>query len=177
MPNLKQKIDGHNSTILRNFQEKNANKNEKTCNCRSKNSCPLEGNCLAKAIIYRATVQNTSENKENSYIGLVGDTFKSRYANHIKSINNSKYKHETCLSNFTWNLKENDQNFNINWKIIDRGTLFNPSTMRCNLCLKEKYNLLFRTDLCDINTKNEFGATCRHIRRKLISQFNPKGIT
>ena len=150
----------------------------KSCSRRGKNPCPMGGNCLEKSVIYRATVKNNTKNEENSYIGLAGDTFKSRYANHIKSINNSKYKHETCLSTFIWNLKENDQTFNVSWKIIDKGTLFNPSKMRCNLCLKEQYNLIFRTDLCSINTKNEFGSTCRHLRQKLINQYsNPRGIT
>ena len=92
----------------------------------------------------------------------------------MKSIVNEKYKHETCLSSYVWNLKENGNNFKINWSIIERATTFSPVTQRCNLCLREKYHLIINTDLYKINSRNEFGCLCRHMRGKLIGNF--KGI-
>ena len=57
---------------------------------------------------------------------MTGDTFKSRYLNHMKSIKNQKYKHETSLSSYVWKLKENGTNFKISWKVIDRGIILTP---------------------------------------------------
>ena len=126
------------------------------CNCRVPDDCPLDGNCLQCSVVYKAQVTQTDTNENESYIGMTGDTFKSRYLNHMKSIRNPKYKHETSLSSYVWKLKENGTNFKISWKVIDRGTVFNPTTNRCNLCLKEKYHLFFNPDNCKINDRNKF---------------------
>ena len=163
--------------MLRKFNNNNKNDKIKNCKCRIQTSCPVGGNGEEKSVVYRAEVEDEKTSQKEGYIGLAGDTFKVRYANHMKSFRNKKYEHETCLSKYIWNKKENEENFNIKWKFIDRGTLFNPVTMRCNLCLKEKYHLIFRTDSFKINTRNEFGATCRHIRPHIIENFKPQGIT
>ena len=64
MNNAKQIIDNHNKQILKSYTQANdtatANpntiQNKKTCNCRQKNTCPLEGNCLQSSVIYRRYV-------------------------------------------------------------------------------------------------------------------------
>ena len=53
-------IKNHNRKITDSYIEKSA---ETLCNCKEKNKCPLEGNCLIKNIAYMATVEtetNTS---------------------------------------------------------------------------------------------------------------------
>ena len=62
--------------------------NAPTCNCRSKNSCPLKNKCLIKNVIYKATVVLNKET--NEYIGSTGKTFKSRWYNHNHSFNTYK---------------------------------------------------------------------------------------
>ena len=57
--------------------------------------------------IYKATVRH--DNKEKSYYGLAGGTFKDRYRNHVKSTKHEKYKNETQLSKYIWNLKKKKQ--------------------------------------------------------------------
>ena len=47
-PNLKRIISAHNNKILR----QNNKKTEKSCNCKAKNKCPLNGDCQAKNVIY-----------------------------------------------------------------------------------------------------------------------------
>ena len=51
-------ISGHNNKILNN-QEKDPEekKNDKTCNCRKKQECPLNGKCLIESVIYKVTVK------------------------------------------------------------------------------------------------------------------------
>ena len=66
------------------------------CNCRIKNSCPLEGNCNVRNIVYQAKFV-TPQSKE-TYIGLCDTTFKERYRNHTCSFRNERYKNVTELS-------------------------------------------------------------------------------
>ena len=49
----------------------------KTCNCQKNKTCPLDGQCQTKSIIYQATVTRHDNNKEETYVGLTENTFKS----------------------------------------------------------------------------------------------------
>ena len=44
-------LKSHNMKILSNTREDNG---AKTCNCRKKDQCPLENNCLQKNVVYHA---------------------------------------------------------------------------------------------------------------------------
>ena len=46
------------------------------CNCRVKNSCPLNGKCLTPKLVYRADVENNSNNEKKYNLGLADTTFK-----------------------------------------------------------------------------------------------------
>ena len=80
-PSMKQLIDGHNKAILRKDNQPVQDQNVKTCNCRNKNDCPLQGECLQKEIVYQATV-TTREEKE-SYVGLTATAFKTSWRTQI----------------------------------------------------------------------------------------------
>ena len=54
------------------------------CNCRDKLNCPLNGNCLQKCIVHRATVK--SDGGEVNYLGTSDSEFKQRFVNHKKSL-------------------------------------------------------------------------------------------
>ena len=79
-------IKSHNSQT----RQKTNIEPTKECNCREKNSCPLKGKCLSKAVVYKATV--STDNVRKFYIGLAGGTFKERYNNHTKSFRLEKYR-------------------------------------------------------------------------------------
>ena len=51
MQNIKSVINNHNMKVLNNTAE-----TEKSCNCRNKNNCPLDGKCLTPNIIYEAQI-------------------------------------------------------------------------------------------------------------------------
>ena len=50
------------------------------CNCRVKDSCPLNGECLTPKLVCRADIENNSYNEKKYYLGLSETTFKERYS-------------------------------------------------------------------------------------------------
>ena len=79
-------IKQHNATIMRKGQPatKDDTVSRKTCNCRVKDQCPLDGACLTRSIVYKATVQTDNDQKE--YIGLTATTFKQQFNAHQQSM-------------------------------------------------------------------------------------------
>ena len=73
---------------------------KKSCNCRKKNICPLEGDCQQKCVVYRAEVQ--AKNDRKYYYGMCKGYFKICLANHNKSFTNQNYENETALSKYVW---------------------------------------------------------------------------
>ena len=86
MPNMSNIITKHNKKVL----NKKVETEKRTCNCRDKSSCPMEGKCLSKCIVYKADVKTANEMKY--YLGSVKDQFKTRYNNHKKSFKNRMKK-------------------------------------------------------------------------------------
>ena len=86
-PSMKQLIDGHNKAILKKDNQPVQDQNVKACNCRNKNDCPLQGECLQKEIVYQATV--TAHEEKETYVGLTATAFKTRWRNH-----QMPFKHE-----------------------------------------------------------------------------------
>ena len=85
MPSVKQIIDGHNKAILKKAETTTLQPDEgKKRNCRKKEDCPLNGECMVHEVVYQATV--TTENTTETYIGLTANNFKARYGNHQMSI-------------------------------------------------------------------------------------------
>ena len=76
-------IDNQNKQKLRLFNNSaTENEESKPCNCRKKDECPLDGNCLQAAVIYQAKVTRTDNNTHETYVGLTENDFKTRYRNH-----------------------------------------------------------------------------------------------
>ena len=161
MKNLISIISSHNA-----LQLKTKNDNNRLCNCRNQESCPLQGKCLTRNIIYQATVKSKGDIK--TYIGLSERPFKERYRNHIKDFNNSKYRNSTELTKHIWQLKENNKDFEMDWKILKRTNSV-QNNGRCNLCLYEK---LFIINSIDdrrlLNKKSELISKCRHENKFLL---------
>ena len=149
---MKRIISSHNTKILNQDQDSN----ERTCNCRGKTTCILDGKCLLNNVVYQATVVTAQPNPEHhTYIGITSTAFKTRYANHKKSMTHEKYRTETELSELVWDLKNRNIEFEISWKIIDRANPFSPVTKVCNLCNLEKYYLIFYPEMGSINTSDD----------------------
>ena len=103
-----------------------------------KNSCPLDGKCLTKCVVYKATTSNNQE----TYIGLTENEFKTRFNLHKSSFKLEHKRTSTTLSEHVWKLKNKNINFNISWQIVKKVKPFAPNDKVCKLCLQEKLSIL-----------------------------------
>ena len=62
MPNLATIIKRHNNKVLRDGkQSSEAPADAVRCNCREKNSCPLDGACQTRSIVYKASLKTDDD--------------------------------------------------------------------------------------------------------------------
>ena len=126
MTNVQNLIKGHNSKVLNT-----SNKQEqRDCNCRTKDQCPLNGDCLATNIIYKAKI--TNDNTIQTYYVQCEGEFKLRYNNHTTSFRNVKYRNETKLSKLIWKLKDKNKDYSIKWSIAARAKRMLLGDIWCN---------------------------------------------
>ena len=147
LPNIGQIISAHNRKILSNTTT-TTTEPERTCNCRQKNDCPLDGNCLKSGIVYEAVITTPSETF--SYIGLTEGKFKTRYSNHKHSFKNPSKKTSTELAKKIWDLKDHSTPYQIAWKIADHGHAATEASKTCDLCTTEKLLILKNRTRTDI---------------------------
>ena len=100
MHNVQQIIKWHNKTILTSAAENN----NKLCNCREKNSCPLKGKCLQKGVVYQATIVQKHTNQKDTYIGITENEFKQDTINTPPAFDYHT-KSPLQLCEHMWNLK------------------------------------------------------------------------
>ena len=172
MKNTKQIIDNNNKQILNSSKhaDKSADNTNviKSCNCRQKNACPLNGNCLQSSVIYQATIKRHNTNTSETYKGLTENDFMTRYRNHIASFHHAKHRNSTELSKHIWTLKDSNTDHSISWCIISSRSSYNSSSKRCNLCLREKFLTIYRPDLSSLNERNELLSSCHHRNKALL---------
>ena len=170
MPNMKQIISNHNKTILN--KDNNTESNTNNCNSRMKEACPVSQKCQTSSLIYQAAVTRHDNNKEESYVGLTDNTFKTQCNGHTSSFRNEQYRNGTTLSNYIWTLKDKNINYSLKWKIIDRGRAYQPSGKNCGLCDLEKFYIISRPELASLNQRNELATSCRHRKKTTYSSTN-----
>ena len=169
MPNIKQIISKQNKTIQRKTEPQEAT--DKNCNCRRSKICPLGKQCKTPKIIYQATVTRQDSQNKETYIGLSETEFKLRFNNHTHSFRHKEHRNDTALSQHIWKLKDNNKNYEIEWKIIAKSNTYSTSSKTCNLCLKEKYIIICKPHMATLNTRNELASGCRHRKRHLLSNL------
>ena len=84
----------HNRKVTEGHTDEPKNET-KTCSCRSKDKCPLNGRCLQESLVYQASV--SADAKTYRYIGLTEHSFKQRFTNHNQSFRHEKYSNSTEL--------------------------------------------------------------------------------
>ena len=96
--------------------------NENYVTVGKKNSCPLDGKCRTKCVVYKARVTETTPNNQEMYIGLTENKFKTRFNLHKSSFKLEHKRTSTTLrsSDHVWKLKNKNINFNIKWEVAKR---------------------------------------------------------
>ena len=158
---MKNIIQGHNKRL----QTPLTPSNDKTCNCRVKNDCPLEKNCLQKSVIYRATLPDGAQ-----YIGSTED-FKKRYIQHKSNFRNSNTKNATALSKYIWD-KSWNPNPTIQWDILAEAPTYKKGQRHCALCLTEKLFIArnIKNPRC-INKRTDIALKCKHKARHRLDMI------
>ena len=93
-------------------------------------------------------------------MSFAGGPFKERYRNHTKSFRHQKYSKETELSKHIWDLKKGGVEYNIKWEIIRASNTNIRKSGICNLCLKERFEIMKCEKL--LNRRSELVTKCRH---------------
>ena len=101
MPNVKSIISAHNKNLIKPNTE---DPSQNLCNCRKKAECPLDNQCLAKGIVYQATITSGNNESVQTYVGLTDTTFKARLANHKQSFIKEKQRNQTELSKHNYGI-------------------------------------------------------------------------
>ena len=170
MPNVGQTISRHNAKI---HKEDKQEVQSPGCNCMGGvGSCPVGGKCQTDCVIYRAAVTTTSTNKTEFYTGQTSRTFKRRYYEHTGDSKDPGRRIKTTLSKHIWSLKDDNENYDTRWSLIDRATPFNPVSRKCRLCLKEIFYIIFEPENATLNRRSELYSTCRHRLKGLLVNSN-----
>ena len=151
-------IQNHNIKILN--QNNTAPINIRTCNCRNKANCPLDGQCLTEAVIYTAKLETPAGTKE--YIGSTERDFKTRYNGHTQSFRTDYKRNATALSQCVWdfNLQPNPT---VKWEITQKTHAYKPGDKMCDLCISEKLHIIKTIqNHHTLNKRNEICKRCPH---------------
>ena len=66
-------------------------------NCRSKECCLLQNKCLTPKIVYRAEVNNLTNDEKKINLGVTVTPFKERFGNHKRDFKHPKCRYSTEL--------------------------------------------------------------------------------
>ena len=120
----------------------------RTCNCRQKNDCPLNGRCLERSLVYSASVSCPGSNTILIHLG-------------------TKRKLVPRSLQYIWKCKRNNLDFTINWDIVARTEPRRSGVRNCNLCMSEKLAIIQSDPKCTLNKRSEILGKYR-LRNKFI---------
>lgn len=170
--NVKAIIQSHNNNVLTKDDDTLNKRTTSKCNCRNKETCPLDRNCQQEDVIYEATIDNPTKNETKKYIGSTTN-FKYRFSSHKSSFNHVKHKNATTLSNYMWD--NNLSQDNIKWKILKQAPSYKQGQKFCDLCLTEKLAIArTSTDPAYLNKRFELAQKCRHKIKYKLATLKPK---
>lgn len=167
MPNMAAIIASHNKGLLRGNQEVST----RDCNCRSSNTCPLNGKCRSKCLVYKAAVTSKSGTKD--YYGCCETEFKARFYNHNQSFKYDNKRNATALSKEVWRAKDEGDNPIITWEIAKHAKPYYCGARRCDLCVTEQLHIIRANPVTSLNKKSEITGKCRHKNKFKLVNFKP----
>ena len=118
----------------------------------------------------------TTENEEQTYIGLAATTFKARHSNHQTTFKYREKRGSTTLSNHMWDLIDKGVKYDLEWRFVGRAQPFSTISEICNLCTLEKYHILFTPQMATLNKREEINNWCPHKKDVLLDKtWKPLG--
>ena len=167
MRNMSSIISGHNRYVL---QEETDVGQQRRCNCPKKTECPLSGKCLDSNIVYEGEVINHTDNLIRPYVGLTSSQWKERLAVHNQGIRHREYSKGCELTKYVWELKDNNKQFSIRWKILEhvKGQLVGGE---CKLCVAEKLHIITHPARDQLLNSNCF-MKCLHKNKQMLASIN-----
>ena len=175
-------MKGHNARVLKSHRKEEPGcrdgqgDQERECNCRRGNTCPLGGKCLIKNIIYQATVSTDGdEDKDHYYTGQTTTTFKERLYNHTHSFKKASKRKSCALAQYIWDLKLAQKEYSISWKILKQSTTYKRESRKCGLCEDEKFLILESMRKYPdqtINLRTDLLKGCSHKQFELLSNVH-----
>ena len=121
--------------------------------------------------MYQATVTTHQNPPEvETYTGMTSTQFKDRYKNHQQTFDYKAKKSQTTLSQHIWQLKNQQIDFDVSWKIIGRARPYNPATGVCALCTLEKDFILTSESGATLNRNYEIYKPCIHRKSLLLDK-------
>jgi hypothetical protein len=160
LPNMKTIISRHNKGVLRKSIEASQIE-QRTCDCSRNRTCPLNGRCLQRNVVYKATVN--SEKGTAEYVGSTCDLFKRRYLQHLSDIRLEKSK-KCTLVKYICELKKEGIDYDLVWKILHKGPPGHNAGRSCTVCNLERMAIANADREKSLNRRSELVAKCPHRR-------------
>ena len=109
--------------------------------------------------------------QQKNYYGTFEKSFKERYNNHTSSFRNKSRQKSTELFNYIWELKENGENYTIDWLIAMKAHPYIRGTRKCDICLCEKLLIARANSASLLNKRDELVSKCRHMNKFTLKCF------
>ena len=157
LPNIGNKILGN--TARKYSGDVNAYPVNDCVGHRRGQTCPeITGICNRPNNIYNAKV-NTNTTEYN-YIGMSAPPLRLRVATHKHSFNTSN--NQTVLSEKVKEIQNQNIEYNVTFKLLENRSSYKPESKRCELCIAEKFHIIYSNLENILNKKNEIISKCRH---------------
>ena len=144
--------------------------NARSCNCRNRQLCPFNGNCLTEGVVYKATVTAVTKPPRH-YFGLTEGSFKTRYSAHMSSFRNESQKTATELSKYVWSLKSEHLDYDIKWNLVTKASPYKCGVRRCDICLSEKMVIATANQISMLNKRADIVSTCHNSAKFRYNNF------
>jgi hypothetical protein len=163
MANMATIIKSHNSHVL-GASKADKDEHQKLCNCpkTKRDQCPLQQQCLAKNIIYKATVRTSTEEKD--YIGSTGRSFKQRFSEHKHALKHRGSQQSTTLSRFVWKARDEGEDPTITWSLVHSIPTPGGPQRICTTCNLERMAIATADHRRSLNKRSELTGKCVHFR-------------
>ena len=144
----------------------------------------MPGQCCIIDVVYRAQLpipppalgQQNNNRSEETYTGC-SVNFKKRFGTHKRSVRVLEEK-QTTFSTYIWkNFNNNGEEGRLQalqdtrWTPIARARPYNPGNGKCNLCLTEKWFIMFKPEGASLNQRSEIFSHCYHKEPQLLKNF------